>query len=524
MSAGTLLGGKYRLEALIGRGGMGSVWRAQHLGLHAPVAVKLLNVEAVTSSSEMLNRFHREARAAAAIRSPHVVQILDHGIDEASGAPFIVMELMEGQSLADRLERDGRINPADTQRIFTQVARALSRAHEVGIVHRDLKPDNVFLVRNEDEEVAKVLDFGIAKAQAHGLDGASATMTGAVMGTAYYMSPEQISGDKNVDFRTDLWAFGVMACECLTGRRPFDADTIGGLTLRICIAPLPVPSSFGPVPAGFDAWFAKIVNRDPGQRFASAREAAEALRSVCSGALPAAGQSNGPVNRWSGPPGEPSVATGASFTRTSADFGEFPEKKSKSALFLIAGVVVVALAGAWGLGHALGFRIEGSGPPSSADASVSTAATAATAAVPHTVASAERVCELNATRCLGTTPQICGGDSWMSAAVTAGQCGAVCTPNVSPARCEAGGPQLCAPNGQWQASAACTRSEQCRDGECVPTKQTFNPPNVRPAKPASVVPAPAAPAPAVAAAKPDCDPSYTLDSDGQKHFKPECFK
>jgi serine/threonine-protein kinase len=166
---------------------------------------------------------------------------------------------------------------------MTHVARALSRAHDAGIVHRDLKPDNVFLVRNEDEEVAKVLDFGIAKAQTHALAGDSGTRTGTVMGTAYYMSPEQISGQKSVDLRTDLWALGVMTYECLSGTRPFDAETIGGLTLKICIEPMPIPSQHASVPPGFDQWFARCVHRDPAQRFASAREAAEALRLVCTG-------------------------------------------------------------------------------------------------------------------------------------------------------------------------------------------------------------------------------------------------
>ncbi|MEO6603632.1 MAG: serine/threonine-protein kinase, partial [Polyangiaceae bacterium] len=159
-AAGTLLAGKYRLESLIGRGGMGSVWRAEHLGLNAPVAVKLLNLVHFDGASEALNRFHREARAAAAIRSPHVVQILDHGVDPAFGVPFIVMELMEGESLANRLTRCGRIAPADVGRIFAHVARALSRAHEAGIVHRDVKPANLMVT---DAGELKIVDFGLAK-------------------------------------------------------------------------------------------------------------------------------------------------------------------------------------------------------------------------------------------------------------------------------------------------------------------------------------------------------------------------
>jgi serine/threonine protein kinase len=343
VNTGTVLAGKYRLEMLIGRGGMGSVWRAEHLGLNAPVAVKLLDLVDFTGTTEALSRFHREARAAAAIRSPHVVQILDHGFDEAIVAPFIVMELMEGESLAQRLARVGRISPNEVARVLTQVARALGRAHEAGIVHRDLKPDNVFLVRNDDEEVAKVLDFGIAKAHAHGLGNDSATRTGAVMGTAYYMSPEQISGTKNLDFRTDLWAFGVMACECLTGVRPFDAETVGGLTLRICIEPIPLPSKFASVPAGFDAWFMRIVNRDPMQRFSSAREAADALRQVCTGEAvsrhpsSSGAQANVPVSAST-------ATTGAPLSRAASNLSTIQIPKQKSIAPVLIGVAVVAVA------------------------------------------------------------------------------------------------------------------------------------------------------------------------------------
>lgn len=371
IDVGTVLGGKYRLEKLIGQGGMGSVWRAEHLGLHAPVAVKLLGVD-LGAHAEAVARFHREAHAAASIRSPHVVQILDHGIDEATKAPFIVMELMEGQSLADRLAQIGRVAPADVARIFVQVARALSRAHEAGIVHRDLKPDNVFLVRNEDEEVAKVLDFGIAKARG-GLGADSATRTGAVMGTAYYMSPEQISGAKELDFRTDLWAFGVMACECLTGRRPFDADSIGGLTLKICVEPIPVPSSFQPVPPGFDAWFARITQRPPAARFGSAREAADTLRKICleNPALAPTLQVYAPAvsDRTH------TMTTGAPLSRSAPDALRASPKQSRApTVAAVASLALIALGGAIWLKHARSAR--------DADASTITSLAAATTAEP----------------------------------------------------------------------------------------------------------------------------------------------
>jgi serine/threonine protein kinase len=280
MDAGSVLAGKYRLVSLIGRGGMGSVWKAEHLGLRAPVAVKLID-QSIAMLPEALSRFYREAQAAASLRSPHVVQILDHGVDDESQVPFIVMELMEGESLAARLHRVQRMSAPEAASIVSQAARALVRAHEAGIVHRDLKPDNIFLVRNEDEEIAKVLDFGIAKSKAHAIGSDTATRTGSVLGTPYYMSPEQISGSKEVDYRTDLWALAVIAYEMLTGARPYTADTVGGLAIEICTRrPLP-PSSHAPVPAGFDAWFDRATSLDVSKRYASARELAEELRRVC---------------------------------------------------------------------------------------------------------------------------------------------------------------------------------------------------------------------------------------------------
>jgi serine/threonine-protein kinase len=279
-SAAQVLAGKYRLVHQLGKGGMGSVWLAHHLTLQSPVAIKLIEPQ-IAANPEALTRFMREARAAAALRSPHVVQILDHGVD--GGTPYIAMELLEGESLAARLRKMGKLSPDDTARILTHTGRAVSRAHEVGVVHRDLKPDNIFLIENEEEELAKVLDFGIAKSTivGFGVSAVAETRTGALMGTLQYMSPEQAEGAKTVDFRTDIWAMGVIAFECLIGRRPFEGETVGTLVLEICTRLLPVPSKIGAVPKGFDAWFARACARDPGERFPSAREAAADLRRIC---------------------------------------------------------------------------------------------------------------------------------------------------------------------------------------------------------------------------------------------------
>lgn len=279
--SGRVLAGRYRLESRLGEGGMGTIWRAEHLVLGAPVAVKLIDRD-VTKDEEALARFTREAQASAALRSPHVVQILDYGLDD--GTPYMVMELLEGETLAERLRRERRLSPEQTVRIITHVARAVSRAHEAGIVHRDLKPENVFLVKNEESEIAKVLDFGVAKVTSATLGPqGERTRTGSLLGTPFYMSPEQAQGNKTVDFRTDLWALGVIAFECLTGKRPFESDGLGDLVLSICIRPMPVPSEAGPVPAEFDAWFAKACAREPEDRYQSARVLAEELKAAVGG-------------------------------------------------------------------------------------------------------------------------------------------------------------------------------------------------------------------------------------------------
>jgi protein kinase-like protein len=274
-----VLAAKYRLIRQLGQGGMGSVWLAEHLSLRSPVAIKLIE-PSIATNPEALARFLREAQAAASLRSPHVVQILDHGVD--GNVPFIAMELLEGESLASRLLRVGRLAPAETAKLMTQVARAMARAHEAGIVHRDLKPDNIYIVHNDEEELAKVLDFGVAKSSLHGLGlgVSSGTQAGAMLGTPYYMSPEQAQG-RAVDPRSDIWALGVIAWECLLGTRPFDADSLGSLLLAICAHPLPVPSQVGLVPPGFDAWFARACAREPAQRFQAVKDASGELRRLC---------------------------------------------------------------------------------------------------------------------------------------------------------------------------------------------------------------------------------------------------
>ncbi|MGO9835127.1 MAG: serine/threonine-protein kinase [Polyangiaceae bacterium] len=273
LEANVVVAERFRLNRLLGRGGMGSVWHATHLGLDVPCAVKFIEGE-YAQLPEAQSRFEREAKAAASLRSPHVVQILDHGVWQ--GTPYIAMELLDGEELGKRLQRLGRLSPHDVLKIVTQVARALTKAHAIGVVHRDLKPENVFLVRDDDREIAKVLDFGIAKAT--GAIEGSNTKTGAMLGTPYYMSPEQAQGIKAVDNRSDLWALAVIVFQALTGRLPFESEALGDLLVRIIVAPIPMPSQIvGDLPPGFDMWWAKASQRDPALRYQSAKEFSDAL-------------------------------------------------------------------------------------------------------------------------------------------------------------------------------------------------------------------------------------------------------
>ncbi len=286
LAAGALLVGKYRVVREIGRGGMAAVYEAEQLSLGKHVAIKVLAQE-LAQSTIVIERFFREARAAASVKSPHIVDVYDSGRLE-DGRPFIAMELLEGESLYDRMARIRLIDPITTVRIIAHCAKGLAKAHAAGIVHRDLKPENIFLTRSEDgDEIAKLLDFGLAKFYAPmnpegGEKVKRLTREGAVFGTPAYMSPEQVKGQGNVDHRADLWALGCMAYECLTGRPVWNMDQGVAMTFAaIATSPFPIPSKMRPdLPPAFDAWFKRALEREVDARFQSAKELADALADV----------------------------------------------------------------------------------------------------------------------------------------------------------------------------------------------------------------------------------------------------
>ncbi len=236
----------------------------------------------LVDSPDAIARFSREAAAASQVKSPHVVQMLDHGCVEG-GAPYHrVMELLEGQDLEHHIRAAGGKLPARSRRrVVLQLGRALGKAHERGIVHRDIKPSNVFLLDAGGDEVfseaARLRDRQGHGARHPGEHDAVGHLP-AFVGSPCYMSPEQIVGARDVDFRSDLWSLGVLAFEALTGTKPFVAETLGALALKIHRDALPMPTTLHPeLPAALDVWFTKACAREPGERFASAREMAEAL-------------------------------------------------------------------------------------------------------------------------------------------------------------------------------------------------------------------------------------------------------
>lgn len=354
-----LVAGKYQVTRLLGQGGMGSVWEGLHVTLRTRVAIKFIESE-YADNDEAQQRFVNEARAAARLRTKHVVGVLDQGVTEG-GNPYIVMEYLAGEPLDKRLARVGQLGLQDTARILVQVCRALARAHEAGIVHRDLKPENIFLVHDEEDgsEIAKVVDFGIAKFTDKSMGVSSSTRTGSVLGTPYYMSPEQARGLRNIDVRSDLWSVGVIAYRCVVGRLPFEGEAVGDLLVKICTSPLPVPSATRPeLPPEFDAWFARALEREPADRFQSAQALSEQLSA-------AAGLTSGPplslplspLAPSLTPPGHPTPASGS--VPVAQTVGAFTQntRPSKSALPLLAvaggGLVVFSLLG---LGLALALR------------------------------------------------------------------------------------------------------------------------------------------------------------------------
>ncbi|WP_437497195.1 serine/threonine-protein kinase [Sorangium sp. So ce1099] len=309
---GQVLAGKYRVERVIGVGGMGVVVAATHLQLEERVAIKLL-LPAAAHSRTLAERFVREARAAVKVKSEHVARVTDVGTLE-SGTPYMVMEYLSGSDLSDALRTGGPMPPQAAVEYVLQACEALAEAHAAGIVHRDLKPANLFLTRRADgSPCVKVLDFGISKVATGGAD-PRITDTKAVMGSPLYMSPEQLKSSRDVDARTDIWALGVILFELLAGEPPFDGATMPQLCVAIMQGvPRPLAAFRADVPPGLEAVVLRCLEKTPERRFRDIGELAEALSPFVAGRARISIERISGISRSSGPP-RPALASGSGTT------------------------------------------------------------------------------------------------------------------------------------------------------------------------------------------------------------------
>ena len=284
--AGTVLAGKYEFVRLLGEGGMGAVYEARNLSTFKRVAVKLLLSSDLAQNKEMVRRFFREAQASSVVESDHIVTIFDSGTDQATGYPFMVMEMLQGEDLEHTLARLGPLPPATVAKVALQSAAGLAKAHEHGIIHRDIKPANIYLTRRDSGDLlVKLLDFGIAKVKMENFQDTSAGLTrdGTMLGTPLYMSPEQASAKTGeIDPSSDVWSIGVVMYEAISGRLPFEhAQSLGQLMVAIITEDIPLLQDKAPwCPPELAEIVHRAMSRDLSQRFKNAAELRNALNQI----------------------------------------------------------------------------------------------------------------------------------------------------------------------------------------------------------------------------------------------------
>jgi eukaryotic-like serine/threonine-protein kinase len=354
---GDLLAGKYRIDKILGVGGMGVVVAAHHVRLDEKVAIKFLLPEAL-GNAEAMARFEREARAAVKIKSEHVARVIDVGTLE-NGSPYMVMDYLEGRDLGDWIRLSGALPIQQAVEFVLQACEAIAEAHGLGIIHRDLKPANLYVVTRADGLLAvKVLDFGISKVTSLGASGADMgmTKTKAVMGSPLYMSPEQMQSTRDVDARTDIWALGVILYELLTGRVPFNGETFAELVMKIGTAP---PESLcglrADVPPALEAAVLRCLEKDRTKRYANVAELASDLSRFgpkrarasvdrISRVIQTAGLSERPVPS---PPssGDTAAQSSGAVVPTMSSWGHTSPPMGRRGGLIASGVVAVLLIG-----------------------------------------------------------------------------------------------------------------------------------------------------------------------------------
>ncbi|MEO6418936.1 MAG: protein kinase [Polyangiaceae bacterium] len=371
---GQIIDGKYRVIRLIGEGGMGCVYEGENSRISRRVAIKVMHAEAA-ANPEIALRFAREAQAAARIGSAHIVDVLDLG-DLPNGDAFMVMEFLVGESLAERMKARLRLGVSEVARIAHQILEGLASMHSAGIIHRDLKPANIFMARTSKGEIVKILDFGVSKFAPLPNEAQAATTTGMLMGTPYYMAPEQARGaHREVNERSDIYALGVVLYRCLCGELPFVGENAHDLLFKIALGTYrPLTEVIPDLDPAFVALVHKAMSREPADRYQNARAFQAAIiewgranhpslafdQTVASQApppmLPASSMLGlppipGPAKlpgSMTPPPTSQQIAEGKSAAGAWSGATKDPpsgEKKSKRALFAIVGVVALAAVG-----------------------------------------------------------------------------------------------------------------------------------------------------------------------------------
>jgi serine/threonine-protein kinase len=521
LTPGAIIGGRLRVERVLGRGGMGVVVAAHHLQLDTRVAIKFLHSE-MLSDSEAVARFSREARAAVKITSEHVARVLDVGSLE-SGAPYIVMEFLEGRDLSSWLQSSGPMPVEQAVEFLLHACDALAEAHSLGIVHRDLKPSNLFCIRTPDGNLSvKVLDFGISKLGEAGRNSAmsAVTRTVALMGTPFYMSPEQMKSAKSADAQSDIWALGVILYELLSGKVPFHGEAITEIAVKVATtSPATLRGARMDVPRELEAIVMRCLEKDKAKRYPSVAELAVALRPfaprrahVCVDRVLGIARAGRTGSTLAAPSlqGSSTVVPPETSSPFSASMAPSSPAGRRSQLALVVSIVGVALGAAVIGGIAWSHRNHPG--EATAAAPLAPASSAPTADVPAAPAPAA---VLPPAQAGSYAPAAEGGEAVPSHAALA--------PAPAGSAVASEGTHGAAPGGHGTAATDSPRTHV--QGSAVHAdRPATTVAHGAAAEPGSAVAHPPPPAStASSTVQPGCDPPYTLDDQGRKHFKAECF-